>query len=129
MPEMGWTDEEIYMLLDRGYALYRQGCYRHAAVMFEAVSALDPLNAYCRAALATLWLALGEPQRAVNELSFLLNLNPADHEARARRGEAYCQLGNWMEARRDLSILRRNGEREHAQKLAWRLEAAGVSAA
>jgi hypothetical protein len=65
----------------------------------------------------------------VEELSFLLNLIPADHEARARRGEAYCELRNWNEARRDLAILQRNGERHHVRRLAWRMQAAGISTA
>jgi len=127
MPETGWTEEEIYLLADRGYALYRQGHYQEAAVIFEGLTVLDPLNAYCRNALATVCLALGEASRAVEELSFLLNLNPADHEARARRCEAYCDLRNWNEARRDLAVLHRNGERHHTQRLAWRLRAAGVA--
>ncbi|HVP50611.1 MAG TPA: tetratricopeptide repeat protein [Terriglobales bacterium] len=127
MPEMDWTQEEIYLLADRGYALYRQGRYQEAAVIFEGLTVLDPLNSYCRTALAAVCLALGEPQRAVDELSFLLNLNPADHGARARRCEAYCQLGNWDGASQDLAILRRNGERHHVRRLAWRLQAAGIS--
>ena len=126
MPEMGWTEEEIYLLADRGYALYRQGRYMEAAVLFEGLTALDPLNSYCRSALAAVCLERGDAQRAVSELSFLLNLNPADHEARARRCEAYCQLRNWNEARHDLAILQRNGERHHVQRLVWRLQAAGV---
>jgi predicted Zn-dependent protease len=126
MPEMGWTPEEIYLLADRGYALYRQGRYQEAAVIFEGLTALDPLNSYCRTALATVCLSLGDAQRAVNELSFLLNRNPADHEARARRCEAYCELASWAEARQDLAILRRNGAHHHVQRLTYRLQAGGV---
>jgi tetratricopeptide (TPR) repeat protein len=126
MPEMGWTKEEIYLLADRGYALYRQGRYREAAVIFEGVTALEPLNPYGRTALAAVCLALGDAQRAVAELSFVLNQNPADQEARARRCEAYCELRNWNEARQDLAVLRRNGERRHLQRLTWRLLAEGV---
>lgn len=125
MPEMGWTSEEIYLLADRGYALYRQGRYQEAAVIFEALTALDPMNSYCRTALAAVCLAMGNAQRAVNELSFLLTRNPADHDARARRCEAYCELKSWNEARQDLAILRRNGEQNHARRLAWRMEAGG----
>jgi len=126
MPEMGWTQEEIYLLADRGYALYRQGRYQEAGVIFEGLTALDPLNSYCRTALAAVCLAVGKAQRAAEELSFLLNVNPADHEARARRCEAYCELRSWSEARRDLAILQRNGQRNHVQRLMWRLQAAGV---
>jgi len=126
MPELGWTPEEIYLLADRGYALYHQGRYQEAGVIFEGLTVLDPLNSYCRSALAAICLALREPQRAVDELSFVLNLHPADHEARARRCEAYCELGNWNAASQDLAVLRRNGERNHAQRLAWRLQAAQI---
>ncbi len=128
MAQMNWTDEEIYLLADRGYALYRQGQYQGAAVIFEALTVLDPLNAYCRTALATVCMALGQPERAVKELSLLLSRNPSDLEARARRCEAYCDLGNWNDARQDLAVLRRNGERHHVQRLSWRLLAAGVPA-
>ena len=125
---MAWTDEDLYLLAERGYSLYRQGQYREAAVIFEGVVSLDPLNLYCRTALAAVCLAMGESQRAVKELSFLLNRNPADHEARARRCEAYCDLRSWNDARADLLILRRHGERNHVQRLSWRLQAAGVPA-
>ena len=123
MPLMGWTTEEIYLLEERGYAFYRQGCYQEAGIIFEGLTALDPNNSYCRTALAAICLALGDAQRAVTELSILLNRNPADHEARARRCEAYCEMRSWPEARQDLAILRRNGERHHVPRLSWRLEA------
>jgi tetratricopeptide (TPR) repeat protein len=126
MTHIAWTNDEIYLLAERAYAFYRQGQYREAAVIFEGVVSLDPLNSYCRTALAAVSIALGDSQRAVKELSFLLNRNPADHDARARRCEAYCDLRNWTEARADLIILRRNGERDHVQRLSWRLHAAGV---
>lgn len=126
MPEAGWTKEEIYLLSERGYAFYKQGRYREAAVIMEGVTALDPLNSYARTALAVVSLALGDAQRAVHELTFVLNQNPADQSARARRCEAHCELGNWNEARQDLAILRRNGERQHAQRLTWRLQAQGI---
>ncbi|HVO62387.1 MAG TPA: tetratricopeptide repeat protein [Terriglobales bacterium] len=127
MPEMGWTQDEICLLAERGYALYRQGRYQEAAVIFEGLTVLDPLNSYCRTALAAVCLALGEFQRAVDELSFLLNLNPSDQEARARRCEAYCTMGNWSAAGQDLAILRRNGERNHVPRLSSRFRAAGVA--
>lgn len=126
MPEMGWTNEEIYLLADRGYALYRQGQYPEAAVIFEGLTMLDPANAYCRTALAAVSMALGDAHRAVSELSLLLSRNPSNHEARARRCEAYCELRSWKEAHQDLAILRRNGERHQVRRLTWRLEAAGA---
>ncbi len=127
MPEKGWTSEEIYLLAERGYAFYRQGRYEEAAVIFDGLLTLDPLNVYCRTALAAVCLAMGHAQRAANELSVLLERNPADHEARARRCEAYCDLKRWSEARQDLAILQRNGEQNHARRLAWRVQAGASS--
>jgi tetratricopeptide (TPR) repeat protein len=127
MPEAGWTPEEIYLLADRGYAFYRQGRYEEAAVIFDGLVALDPTNTYCRTAMATVCLCLGDAERAAGELTAVLEQNPADHEARARRCEAYCDLRHWDEARRDLAILQRNGEQNHARRLAWRLQASRVA--
>jgi len=122
MAETGWTPEELYLLSDRAYGFYQQGRYEEAAVIFDGLIALDPGNSYYRTAMAAICLALGDAQRAVDELSAVLEKNPADLEARARRCEAYCDLRRWAEARRDLAILQRNGERNHARRLGWRLQ-------
>lgn len=126
MADAKWTSEELYLLADRGYAFYRQGQYPEAAVIFDALIALDPLNSYYRSALAAVCLALGDAPRAVKELTLLLERNPADHEARARRCEAYCDLKRWNDARQDLAVLQRNGERSQARRLGWRIQAGEV---
>jgi tetratricopeptide (TPR) repeat protein len=128
MPELNWTEAEIYLLAARGYAFYRQGLYNEAGIIFNGLTVLDPLNSYCRSALAAVCLAVGDVSRAVSELTFLLNQNPADHDARARRGEAYCMQQHWDHARSDLEILRRNGQTQLAGRLALRLEVAGTPA-
>lgn len=124
MTNEGWSKEEMYLLADRAYALYLQGQYRASAVIFEALTVIDPSNAYCRNALATVCLALGDLERAVIELSILLDQNPANLEARARRCEAYCQQRQWSHASDDLAVLRRNGERHHAKRLLYRIHQA-----
>jgi tetratricopeptide (TPR) repeat protein len=128
MPEMSWTEEEIYLLAERGYAFYQQGQYQEAGIIFSALVSLDPLNVYCRIALSALCMLLGDAQRAVNELSIVLQQNPAHHEARARRCEAYCALRNWKESQDDLEILRRNGQNQYIPRIAARLRAAGANA-
>ena len=126
MTDTGWSKEEIYLLAERGYAFYLQGCYEEAAVIFEGVLAIEPRHVYCRTALSAVYLAMGDAQRAARELTALLEQNPADYEARARRCEAYCDLGRWSEARQDLAVLQRNGERYHVPRLTWRLQAGGA---
>jgi tetratricopeptide (TPR) repeat protein len=126
MADTGWTKEEIYLLAERGYAFYLQGCYDEAAVIFEGVLAIEPRNAYCRTALSAVCLSMGDAQRAARELTALLEQNPADYDARARRCEAFCDLGRWNDARQDLAVLQRNGDRNHVPRLTWRLQAGGA---
>src|SRR3954467_2725577 len=125
MPEMTWTEEEIYLLAERGYAFYQQGQYQEAGIIFSALVSLDPLNVYCRIALSALCMLLGDAQRAVNELSIVLQQNPAHHEARARRCEAYCALRNWKESQDDLENLSRNGEKQKNPPIQHPLWSAG----
>jgi tetratricopeptide (TPR) repeat protein len=125
MPQSGWTNEEIYLLAERGYAFYRQGSYQEAGIIFGALVALDPSNAYCRTALAALCMVTGDYRRAVEELSSVLQQNPANHSARARRCEAQCELRNWDKVREDMDILRRAGQRQFIERLTWRMQAAG----
>jgi tetratricopeptide (TPR) repeat protein len=126
MPEMGWTEEEIYLLAERAHAFYRQGQYQEAGIILSALVSLDPLNAYCRIALSALCMLLGDAHRAVNELSIVLQQNPAHHDARARRCEAYCALQNWRECADDLEILRRNGQHQYIPRIIARMRAAGA---
>ncbi|HEX3821588.1 MAG TPA: hypothetical protein VHW45_14735 [Candidatus Sulfotelmatobacter sp.] len=127
MPQPGWSNEEIYLLAERGHAFYRQGSYQEAGIIFVALVALDPSNAYCRTALAALCMATGDNRRAVEELSVVLQQNPANHAARARRCEAYCELRNWDKVREDMEILRRAGQRQLIERLTWRMQASGNS--
>jgi len=68
----GWTRDDIYRICERGYSLHQQGRYREAAVIFDGLIAVDPDNDYCRDALAAALLALGEAQRAVEQLDTVL---------------------------------------------------------
>ena len=128
MPQSGWTNEEIYLLAERAYAFYRQGSYQEAGIIFSALVVLDPSNAYCRMALAGLCMLTGDYRRAVEELSAVLQQSPANHSARARRCEAYCELRNWDKVREDMEILRRAGQRQFIERLTWRMQAAGNTA-
>jgi tetratricopeptide (TPR) repeat protein len=123
--EKRWTNEDIYLLAERGYGLYRQGFYREAAVLFEGLTAIAPGDAYCRTALAATCLMLGDQQRALKELGTILHQDPSNHDARARRTEVFCDLKQWNDARRDLEILRKTDQWHHFQRLRWRLRAAG----
>jgi len=106
MRKAGWSETDIYLIAERGHSLHLQGRHREAVVIFEGLVAADPQNRYCREALATAWLTLDEPERAIDQLNILLTRDPADLSVRARRLEAYLLAGNFPAAVRDFEFLR-----------------------
>lgn len=120
-----WTDEEVYLVAERAYAMYQQGRYREAAVMFEGLCALDPANAYCANALAACLYQLGEYERVVDCVNRLLSRRPNDWEARSRRCEALLSLSRVDEARRDFDALRAARVEPHVKRLELRFRALG----
>ena len=124
MPIAGWTEEDVFVVAERAHSLYLQGCYREAAAIFEGLIVVDPENRYCRTALAALYLALGEQQKALDQADQALALDDGDVEARARCAEARLALGRLDEAAADVRVLRSRQARQHASRLELQLEAA-----
>ncbi len=124
MPQHGWTDEDVYLVAERAYALYQQGCCREAAVLLEGLTVVDPKNTYCHDALAAAYLALGDAPQAVLAASTALRLQPNHAEARTRRCEAYVRLRRFDEARQDIEALRQARAMMHVRRLQARLRAA-----
>ena len=122
MLRVTWTEEDIYRIAERGHSLHLQGCYREAAVIFQGLVAADPENHYCREALAAAWLALEEPERAIEQLDTLLAREPGDLVVRARRLEAYVAAGNFPEAIRDFEFLEHLLPPQQVRRLALSLE-------
>jgi len=105
MQKSNWTEEDIYLIAELGHSLHLQGHFREAVVIFQGLVAIDPENHYCLDALAAAWLALGEPERAIEHINTLLARQPADLSVRARRLEAYLQIGKVAAAARDYEFL------------------------
>src|SRR4051794_15429556 len=84
MQKSNWTEEDIYLIAELGHSLHLQGHYPEAVVIFQGLAAIDPANHYCLDALAAAWLALGEPERAIEHINILLARQPADLSVRAR---------------------------------------------
>jgi tetratricopeptide (TPR) repeat protein len=128
MRESDWPVEDIYRIAERGYSLHMQGRYAEAAVIFDGLVSADPENVYCRDALAAAWLALGEPQLAIGQLSAILSAIPGHVGARARRAEAYLQLHNLTAARSDLDFLKRLLPENEIRRLELAMESAARDA-
>jgi len=105
MRNLNWSEEEIYLIAERGHSFHLEGRYREACVIFQGLIAVDPENRYVAESLAAAWLALGEHQRAVEQLNILLTKQPADLAVRARRMEAYLMGGNFAAAIQDFEFL------------------------
>jgi tetratricopeptide (TPR) repeat protein len=118
-----WTKDELFLVASCAYALYREGRYPEAGVIFEGLVSVDPANVYCRDSLASIYLLLGNPQRALEQLNAVLALDPHNVDARARRCEAWQRLGRSSEARHDLEKVAESGSARQTARLRLLLEA------
>jgi tetratricopeptide (TPR) repeat protein len=125
MPQPDWTDEDVYLIAERAYGLFQQGLYAEAALILEGLVVIDPENLYCHNALIAAYLNLGRPDDAARQASVLLEQFPDDHDARARRCEAWIQIERWQEAREDLAELERGRATAWSRRMRMRLDAAG----
>jgi tetratricopeptide (TPR) repeat protein len=123
MRNPSWSEQDIYLVAKRGYSFHLQGRYREAGVIFQGLVAVDPENQYCRESLAAVWLALGEPERAIEQLNVLLTRQPSDLAIRARRLEAYVQAGNFPAAIQDFEFLEHLLPSHQIRRLELSLEA------
>ena len=125
MRNPNWTAEDIYRVAERGHSLHLQGRYREAAIIFQGLIAADPDDRYCREALAAAWLALDEPERAIEQLNVCLQRQPSDLSARVRRVEAFLLAGNVAGAARDYEYLEHLLPSREARRLKLTMESAG----
>lgn len=76
--ELNWTNEHLEDLRYTGYAYLRQGKYDIAINFFEALTVLDPENAYDSQTLGALFLQLGDAKKALKWLDHALKIE-GDH--------------------------------------------------
>src|SRR5262245_33801301 len=107
-----WTEEETFLAAERGHALFLQGRYEEATIIFEGLMAMDPANVYCANALSALYIRHGQVARAVELLDGIVEIYPNDGDTRARRCEALLLIGRVADARKDWEILRRSSKTE-----------------
>jgi len=119
-----WTDEEFYLVTGAGYALYRQGRNRDAAVIFEGLVSLRPNDIYCLESMAALYVLLGDYQRALAHLNTILTLDPNHTGARARSREVWWRLGRYDQAQHDYERIETYGDTAQAARLRFLLQSA-----
>lgn len=84
-----------------GYSMYEQGRYDDARVIFDALCALDPREAYYRTALGAVYLARENLEKAEALFNEAIRLSPKEIAAYVNRGEVYLRQGKILEAARD----------------------------
>ena len=119
-----WTEHDVYLVAERAHSLHLQGRYREASIIFQGLAAVDPENQYCLESLAAAWLALDEPERAIQSLNILLARQSGDLAVRARRMEAYLLAGNLAAAARDFEFLQHLLPAHQVRRLELSMEAA-----
>jgi predicted Zn-dependent protease len=102
---LDWTRRHYHVIADHAYLLQSEGHYREAAILFEGLLAATPSDNYCRTALSAIHLALGQWGESIQYTSIILESDPLNQEALARRCEAYLRLDRLTDADRDLQRL------------------------
>ncbi len=76
--ELGWTEDQLEDLRFTAYAYIRQGKYDIALPIFEALTVMNPDNAYDAQTLGALYLQMNNPVKALKSFDKALKLE-ADH--------------------------------------------------
>lgn len=75
---LGWSEEQLEDLRFAGYAYIRQGKYDIALPIFEALTVINPNDAYDAQTLGAILLQLDKPAKAAKALDRALKLE-GDH--------------------------------------------------
>jgi len=75
---LGWNEEQLEDLRFAGYAYIRQGKYDIALPIFEALTVINPNDAYDAQTLGAILLQLDKPAKAAKALDRALKLE-GDH--------------------------------------------------
>jgi predicted Zn-dependent protease len=97
----GWTEEEVFVIAERAFTLFVQGCYSESAILLEGILAIDPLHSYAATTLAAVYIAMGMPEAALQSIDAYLRHRSSDPVGIARRCEALIACGRRDEARRE----------------------------
>ncbi len=97
----GISGPEMLEMAVSGFAMYEQGRYGEAKVIFEGLAALDPAESYYRTALGAIHLAQEKFDEALAEFDEAIKVNDKDLAAYVNRGEVRLRKGMVLEAAED----------------------------
>lgn len=104
---LGWSEEQLEDLRFTGYSYIRQGKYDIALPFFEALSVINPDNAYDAQTLGALYLQLGQAEKAAKSLDKALKIETDHGPTLLNLTKALFMLGRTKEALKLAEILSR----------------------
>lgn len=104
--ELGWNEEQLDDLRFTAYAYIRQGKYDIALPIFEALSAIDPENAYDAQTLGALYLQLNNPLKALKAFDRALKIETEHAPTLLNLTKALFMLGRKEEGLKLANILK-----------------------
>ncbi len=108
--EMTWAQvqgismEQTYSLAEMGYQLFLQGKNSEAKKIFQGLIVLNPYDAYFHSVLGSILARSGEFDKAIQEYSIAINLEPKDPQVLVNRAELILKKGQFEDALADLKL-------------------------
>lgn len=106
--KLGWTEEHIEDLRYTGYSYVRQGKYEIALSFFEALTILDPNQAYDVQTLGAIYLEMNLPAKALLYFDRALKLEKEHGPTLLNVAKAFLIMGRKTEGLKIAHILKDN---------------------
>jgi predicted Zn-dependent protease len=98
----GYTDQELYAIARTACVYFYQGRLEEARVLFQGLTAVNPVDPYFASALAVVEFAAGDSEAALAAWDAAIRLAPKDPSAWVGRAEVRISAGHNAEAVEDL---------------------------
>jgi Flp pilus assembly protein TadD len=102
--EIGFTPDQAHAVISKGFELFEAGDLDGAALIFEGMLALNPLDAGLFGALGAVKRTQGKNDEALAAFHESLALDSKAPVARFNRGEMWLAKGNLKEAEVDFKV-------------------------
>jgi predicted Zn-dependent protease len=104
---LGWSPDLIHALRCDGYSFFKEGKYEQARLYFEALATLQPGELYDLRTLGSIYLYLGEAQKALTALNHALYEQTNHYPTLLNRTKALLLLGRRAEGLQAAENLKR----------------------
>lgn len=113
---LNWDKNQINDIRYIAYSYLTEGKYDIALGFFEALTVLDPDNAYDLQALGAIYLQTNKNKDALNCLNMALKLQPNHQPSLMNKALALISLGKKKESGNILKILQNTEDKKIANK-------------